>query len=103
VAAGSRIFSEGDEGTEMFGVREGEVELRKGDVVVARLEAGDVFGEMALIDRVPRSLTAVAATDCTIAAIDKREFLFLVHETPTFALHVMSTLAARIRAADPTV
>ena len=52
---------------------------------------------MAIIDKSPRALTAVAAKDCSLAVIDQREFLFLVHETPTFALEVMSSLAERLR------
>jgi CRP/FNR family transcriptional regulator, cyclic AMP receptor protein len=102
---GETIFSEGDPGAEMFGVLEGEVELRTGDRVIERLGEQGVFGELALIDHAPRTLTAVAAQDCRLAVIDNRQFLWLVHETPTFALHVMTTLADRLRtvthAGDP--
>ena len=96
--AGDTIFSEGDIGSEMFGVLEGDVELRRGDQVVQRLGPTGVFGEMALIDNSARNLTAVAASDCQLATIDRKLFLFLVHETPTFALDVMSSLAERLRA-----
>jgi len=96
--AGDIIFSEGDIGSEMFGVLEGAVELRRGDQVVERLGPAGVFGEMALIDNSARNLTAVAASDCQLATIDRRLFLFLVHETPTFALDVMSGMAERLRA-----
>jgi CRP/FNR family transcriptional regulator, cyclic AMP receptor protein len=97
VAAGQVIFEAGQAGTHMFGVVDGSVELRHGDVVVETVTAGGVFGEMALIDHSPRSLTAVATEDSTLAVIDSRRFLFLVHETPMFALDVMSTLASRLR------
>jgi CRP/FNR family cyclic AMP-dependent transcriptional regulator len=95
---GEIIFSEGDIGREMFGVLEGEVELRNGDQVVERLGPAGVFGEMALIDNSARNLTAVAVSDCQLATIDRKLFLFLVHETPTFALDVMSGMAERLRA-----
>jgi CRP/FNR family transcriptional regulator, cyclic AMP receptor protein len=98
VPAGAVIFQEGDDGDAMFGVVDGEVELRYGDVVVEQVTAGGVFGEMALIDHSPRSLTAVATVDSTLAVINSRKFLFLVHETPMFALDVMTTLASRLRA-----
>lgn len=97
VAAGSVIFEEGTTGDLMYGIVEGEVELRRGGAVVAKLSADDVFGEMALVDASPRMATTVATTDTVLAVIDHRRFLFLVHETPTFALQVMSTMAGRLR------
>ena len=63
-------------------------------------EPGGLFGEMAVIDREPRSATAVTATDAELVAIDKRRFWFLVQETPYFAEIVMRTMAARIRRDD---
>ena len=97
LAAGDVLFTEGDSGTEMFGVISGLIELRHGDRVVATVGPDATFGEMSLIDQSPRSLTAVAAEASEIAVIDERVFLFLVHETPTFALQVMRTLADHIR------
>jgi len=55
---------------------------------------------MAIVDSSPRSATVVAVTDTKLAVIDRKMFLFLVHETPTFALHVMSGMAQRLRAAE---
>jgi CRP-like cAMP-binding protein len=52
---------------------------------------------MSLIDDSPRSADAVAKTACVLAPVDERRFLFLVHETPMFALHVMSVMAERLR------
>ena len=97
VDAGAVIFDEGDDGTEMFGIVDGEVELRAKGAVLGRLGPEDVFGEMALIDNSPRSLTAVAITDTTLATIDRHRFLFLVQETPTFAIDVMTVMAERLR------
>ena len=100
VTAGHVIYSEGDEGTHMYGIVSGAVELRKGPAVVAALGPNDVFGERALIDLLPRNLTAVAAVETTLAEIDRGLFLFLVHETPTFALGIMGALASRLRDYD---
>lgn len=97
-APGDTIFSEGQRGEEMFGVIAGQVELRRGDDVVAAVGPEGTFGEMAIIDNAPRSLTAVAVEPSTIAVINRHTFLFLVHETPTFALDVMRSLIDRIRA-----
>ena len=97
LAAGDLVFREGDVGAEMYGVISGAVELRHGDAPLTRVEADGTFGEMSLIDRQPRSLSAVAVEPTRIAVIDQRTFLFLVHETPNFALQVMTSLANRLR------
>jgi CRP-like cAMP-binding protein len=100
VAAGVTIFDEGDAGAEMFGVISGKVELRHGDVVVTTIGPEGTFGEMSIIADAPRTLTAVAVEDSQLAAINRHTFLFLVHETPTFAIDVMRSLVERIRALD---
>ena len=99
VSAGTVIFQEGASGADMFGILEGEVELRLPNGVVHRLGPDDTFGEMAIIDNSPRSATAVAVTDAKLAVIDRPRFLFLVQETPMFAVQVMSNIAERLRAA----
>ena len=99
VAAGAIIFEEGDLGDEMYGVVSGSVELRRSDGKVFTVGPDDTFGEMALIDASPRSTSAVAITDTVLAAIDKKRFVFLVQETPMFALQVMGSMARRLRAA----
>jgi CRP-like cAMP-binding protein len=54
---------------------------------------------MALLDAEPRMATAVATEDTELAVIDRHRFLFLVQETPMFALSVMSAMAKRFREA----
>jgi CRP/FNR family transcriptional regulator, cyclic AMP receptor protein len=100
-APGETVFAEGDRGEEMFGVISGAVELRKGDRVLTQLADGDTFGEMAIISEATRSLTAVATEPTVLAVIDEKTFLFLVHETPMFAIQVMRSMADRIRELDP--
>jgi CRP/FNR family transcriptional regulator, cyclic AMP receptor protein len=99
-AAGDVIFAEGDKGDAMFVVRTGEVTIERGGRVMETLSGGGVFGEMALIDGSPRSATVRAKTDCEVAPINEKTFLFLVHETPFFAIAVMRTLADRLRRMD---
>ena len=98
VPTGAAVFLEGDPGEEMYGIVNGEIELRTTNRVIATLGPDDVFGEMALVDSSPRMATAVATTDTVLAVIDRHRFLFLVHETPMFALSVMSAMADRSRA-----
>lgn len=97
VPAGTVIFEAGDPGDEMFGVVEGSVELRTPGGRVMTLGTDDSFGEMGIVDSSPRSATAVAMADSTLAVIDRKVFLFLIGETPTFALQVMASLAERLR------
>jgi CRP/FNR family cyclic AMP-dependent transcriptional regulator len=98
VPAGTVIFEAGSTGEEMFGVVAGKVELRLPDGRDVAIGPDETFGEMALVDKSPRSATATALEDSQLAVIDKHRFLFLVTETPTFALQVMSSLAERLRA-----
>ena len=97
VPAGEVVFQEGQPGEEMYGVVEGEIELRTTNRVIATLGPDDVFGEMALVDSAPRMASATATTDTVLAVINRQRFLFLVHETPMFALSVMSAMADRFR------
>jgi CRP/FNR family transcriptional regulator, cyclic AMP receptor protein len=87
----------------MFGIVEGEVEVRMRGGLIRKLGPDDTFGEMALIDSTPRSASALATSDVKLAVIDKRTFLFLVTETPMFALQVMSSIADRLRSHDGAV
>jgi len=101
--AGELIFDEGDSGARMYVVRSGEVEIRCGDLVVETLQTGGMFGEMALIDGTHRSASAWAKTDCELIPVDEETFLFLVRETPYFALDVMRTLTRRLRSMNDLV
>ena len=98
--ANSTIFAEGTPGDVMYVVLDGEVELRVRSEVLEVAGPGDIVGEMALIDAKPRSATARAKSDCRLAPVDERRFLFLVHEHPFFALHVMRVLTDRLRRMD---
>jgi CRP/FNR family transcriptional regulator, cyclic AMP receptor protein len=95
--AGEVLFSEGDQGEEMYGIVDGSIELTVGGQTIAELGPDDVFGEMAIIDHTTRMATATATSASHVVSIDRRRFLFLVHETPMFALQVMSALAERLR------
>ncbi len=100
VPGGTVIFEEGSAGQEMFGVIEGQVDLRLHNGRTSTVGPDQTFGEMALLDATTRSATATAVVESKLAVIDKRRFLFLVGETPTFALQVMASLAEKLRATD---
>ena len=96
-AAGQVIFQEGDRGECMYCVKAGLVEVVAGGRVLETLEAGHVFGEMALVDDQPRSAMVRAKTDCQVVPIDEKHFFFLVQQTPKFALQLMKVLTERLR------
>jgi len=102
VRAGCIIFHEGDAATELFVIKSGRVRIQLGNRTLTELEPDSIFGEMALIDNEPRSATAIALTDVEIVPISERQFLFLVSQTPYFALKVMRVLAQRLRATNKT-
>jgi CRP-like cAMP-binding protein len=94
---GDVIFEEGDRANGIYIVGRGSVELRDGDTVVDTVTAPGLFGEMALIENEPRSLTAVAASEAELFEISTRQFWVLVHETPYFSQLVMSVMSRRLR------
>jgi CRP/FNR family cyclic AMP-dependent transcriptional regulator len=100
VKAGETIFREGDAARDMFVIRKGHVAIRLGNRTLAELGERSIFGEMALIDAAPRSATAIAMTDCELVPVSEKQFLFLVSQTPYFALNVMRVLARRLDATN---
>jgi len=95
--AGEILFQKGDPARNMYAVLTGELRVGDGNATYDRLSEGDIVGEMALIDHGPRSATVTASTDCTLAEIDEKRFLFLVQQTPMFAINVMRLLSQRLR------
>lgn len=100
--AGSVIFREGDAANELFVIKSGQVRIQIGNRTVTELGQESIFGEMALIDSEPRSATATAITDVELVPISEKQFLFLVSQTPYFALKVMRVLAQRLRVTNKT-
>ena len=100
--AGSTIFREGDEASELFVIKSGQVRVQIGNRTIRELGAESIFGEMALIDSEPRSATVTAITDVELVPVSEKQFLFLVSQTPYFALKVMRVLAQRLRVTNKT-
>ena len=100
VAAGTTIFRKGDPRDRMYAVVFGEVDILVDGKLVETVGNGGIFGEMALIDNESRTATAVARTDVNLVAVDEKRFLFLIQQTPNFAIHVMRVLSDRLRRMD---
>ncbi len=101
------ICCEGERGDCMFVIQSGCAEAlhREGgtEVVVGDLSAGDIFGEMAIFDRQPRSATVRAKGPARILTLDKRAFLRRVHEDPTLAFRILKKMSQRIRTLNEDV
>lgn len=95
--AGETIFQAGDEGHCMYVVQAGEVDVMVGDMLIETIGPGGIFGEMALIDKSPRSASVVARADCRLVALDEAKFMQHVHRTPFFAIQVMRIMTERLR------
>ncbi len=93
----------GDPALELYVIQSGRVEITTGNHLLVTVEKNDIFGEMALIDKDPRSATATAATDVTLVPVTEKQFLFLVAQTPFFALKVMRVLAGRLRVTNKAI
>jgi hypothetical protein len=107
VAAGSQVFAEGDTGSEMYIIQSGEIEiLKEGDGQehrLAVLEEGDFFGEMAILENMPRTASARAITDCHLVRIDRSTFDQLVRNDPEIAIRMLRKLSFRLRQAGPAL
>ncbi len=97
-SAGDKIFETGQPGDNMYVIQEGSVDIYTHGKLIETAEPGSIVGEMALIDNSPRSADAVAKTDVRLVAIDHKHFIYMVQETPSFALQVMHIMAQRLRA-----
>src|SRR5687768_12317943 len=93
IPADRPLFVAGGEADRTFVLIEGRAKILVGDTVVEEAGPGALLGEMALIDQSPRSATVMTITDCKFVPIDERRFLFLITQTPNFALHVMKIMA----------
>ncbi|MEP6768006.1 MAG: cyclic nucleotide-binding domain-containing protein [Acidobacteriota bacterium] len=103
-AAGDTILREGETGREMYIVEQGRVEVVSGPPGSERqlgvLEAGDFFGEMAILDDQPRGATVRALTACRLLRIDEATFDRMLREYPEISVRMLRKLSARLRQAS---
>jgi uncharacterized membrane protein len=106
--AGTVLFRAGDEGDAMYLIEEGTVRIcvRAQDgheVTLTELHRGDFFGEMALLDRKPRSADARVAEDARLAVLSRDHLLSFMRDNPNVALEMLTALANRLRHTDELI
>ncbi|HUX50921.1 MAG TPA: cyclic nucleotide-binding domain-containing protein [Spirochaetia bacterium] len=94
------IFTESMPGRELYIIQKGSVKITKivneTEVLLAVLKAGDIFGEMSLIENKPRSASAIAYEDATLLAVNKENFSRMVTSQPQIIARLTTLLAERI-------
>lgn len=100
LSPGEVLFSEGDSGDEMFIIQDGQVEIIKNlggqTQVLATLDKGDFFGEMAIVSRIKRTATAKAHTPLKVLAFDRNGFQQMIEKNPKIALNIIDKLCKRL-------
>ena len=97
------LFKKGEPGSHMYVVKSGEVQVVDGNHVFETVSPGGIVGEMCLIGDEPRTATVRAVTEAEVVPIDQKRFLFLVQQTPFFAIRVMRVMSARLKAMNDRV
>ena len=95
--AGVELFKAGDPGDVMYVVMAGYASILVGSTIVEIAAPGSLLGEMALVDRKPRSATVITRTACRLVPIGIAEFDLLVQETPAFSRYVLTQVTERLR------
>ena len=96
------IFSQGGEGDALFGVASGRVRISASasggrEVFLNIMEPGDTFGEIAVMDGLPRTANAIAIETSTLIVIQRADFLQLLEREPLLAIHLLKLMCERLR------
>lgn len=102
------IFEDGSLGDYMYLIQEGQVKVTKmsedgREKILEMLGPGDFFGEMALLDREPRSASVKTTTACVLLALSRLDFLGLLKQDHELTLELLRELARRIRETDEQI
>ena len=108
LSRGEHLFSEGDEGDSLYVVLDGKIKLTRAapdgrENLLSVLGPGDMFGELSLFDPRPRTSTASAVTDATLASLRQDALLPWLTEHPQGSTHMLRALAQRLRRANDVI
>ncbi len=96
VPTGRTVMRQGDLGQEFAVIVSGTVDIVRDDVVVAQLGPGDYFGEIALLEAIPRTASVVATSDLVLEVIDRRGFNTLLDDLPSISRSMLKGMAHRL-------
>ena len=102
IKRGAPIFSKGDPGTSLFAIISGTVKISISspdgrNAILNFMEAGEIFGEIAVLDGLSRTADATAHSNCELFVIDRREFIPFVRSQPALAMKFIELLCGRLR------
>ena len=100
VAAGRVLVDQGDIGREAFVILEGTAVVKRNGRKIATLGVGDHFGELALLDRGPRTATVEAESELRVFVLSARKFTSVLDEVPSLTHKLLAALAAMVREFD---
>ncbi|MEZ5271841.1 MAG: cyclic nucleotide-binding domain-containing protein [Ilumatobacteraceae bacterium] len=103
VPAGTVVMEQGSSGRSAIVLLDGSMVVRRNGRKIHTMSAGDVAGEMSLLDTAPRSATIVAESDCLVLEIAGAEFRRVLDEVPAVTHKLLTTMAARVRDLDTAV
>ena len=95
--AGEHVVSRGDPGLGFFLIIDGEVQVKRGTRTLATLGPGQFFGEMALLDKQPRSADVITTKPTKCLVLSQWEFWGYVADTPQVLRGILSEMARRLR------
>jgi CRP/FNR family cyclic AMP-dependent transcriptional regulator len=98
---GEVIFRQGDEGSALFIIEDGAVEISygegRGKIILATLFTGQYFGELSLFDGAPRSATATTGKKSRLIRLDRDDLVDFVNKNPSAALRIIAEMSERLR------
>jgi len=100
VPAGKLLVEEGHVGLEFFLIVDGEARVTRNGRKVADLGPGSHFGELALLDRRPRSASVESVTELDVLVLSQRQFNGLLESVPSISRKLLAAMAGRLREAD---
>jgi len=102
VPAGKVLIRQGDAGDDLMVIVSGQVGVERNGARINQLGPGDFFGEIALIERGPRTATVTAEAPTRLLVVNHRDFHSLMEEFPAVAAQVLLALGQRIRLLEPS-
>ncbi len=105
LSRGDRLFEEGEDGAALYVVLDGKIKLTRAaadgrENLLSVLGPGEMFGELSLFDPRPRTSSASAVTDATLAALAHAALLPWLNDRPEVSMHMLRALAQRLRRAN---